>query len=208
MQVATLLDINRALARVFPDMGQIAYALLTRPPLAVFLRLVRLECVRHAASVHPEPGSNSPVIIINRLSPDLCFLPERFSCSITFSSFSKFLFGFLALSPSYFYQVFRCLKFCCSIFKDRAPVPSRKFPPFLGRAFLFYYLPFRLSSGFFNFFRVFGKNIAPDPPLRPASAKCARTPPLSPFFRVRATFARAHARRNGAILVAISTIMS
>ena len=35
MQGATLLDINRALARVFPDTGQIAYALLTRSPLGI-----------------------------------------------------------------------------------------------------------------------------------------------------------------------------
>ena len=35
MRMATLLDINRALARVFPDMGQIAYALLTRSPLDI-----------------------------------------------------------------------------------------------------------------------------------------------------------------------------
>ncbi len=48
-------------------MGQVAYALLTRPPLSilkfnrsVLLKLLaRLACVRHAASVHPEPGSNS-----------------------------------------------------------------------------------------------------------------------------------------------------
>ncbi|KAK5842962.1 hypothetical protein PVK06_005386 [Gossypium arboreum] len=36
-----------------------SYALLTRPPLETPL-LVRLACVKHAASVHPEPGSNSP----------------------------------------------------------------------------------------------------------------------------------------------------
>ncbi|RWR98208.1 putative cytochrome c biosynthesis protein [Cinnamomum micranthum f. kanehirae] len=36
-----------------------SYALLTRPPLETPLP-VRLACVRHAASVHPEPGSNSP----------------------------------------------------------------------------------------------------------------------------------------------------
>ncbi|KAI8026525.1 hypothetical protein LOK49_LG02G01970 [Camellia lanceoleosa] len=35
------------------------YALLTRPPLETPLP-VRLACVKHAASVHPEPGSNSP----------------------------------------------------------------------------------------------------------------------------------------------------
>nr|GEU67532.1 hypothetical protein DCAR_032037 [Tanacetum cinerariifolium] len=36
-----------------------SYTLLTRPPLETPLP-VRLACVKHAASVHPEPGSNSP----------------------------------------------------------------------------------------------------------------------------------------------------
>ena len=42
-----------------------SYALLTRPPLAIILKLpprhvaVRLACVKHAASVQSEPGSNS-----------------------------------------------------------------------------------------------------------------------------------------------------
>ena len=44
-----------------PTQGQVAHALLTRPPLirdrSPFT--VRLECVMHAASVNPEPGSNS-----------------------------------------------------------------------------------------------------------------------------------------------------
>ena len=56
---------------LFPDTGQITHALLTRPPLRTsesIRRLlpkssVRLACVRHAASVHPEPGSNSHVFI-------------------------------------------------------------------------------------------------------------------------------------------------
>ena len=39
--------------------GQVAHVLRTRPPLGVLLHLVRLACVRHAASVRPEPGSNS-----------------------------------------------------------------------------------------------------------------------------------------------------
>ena len=42
---------------------QVAHALLTRPPLSILgqapIYSVRLECVMHAASVHPEPGSNS-----------------------------------------------------------------------------------------------------------------------------------------------------
>ena len=44
--------------------GQVTYVLLTRSPLdsgkQALLPLVRLACIRHAASVHPEPGSNSP----------------------------------------------------------------------------------------------------------------------------------------------------
>ena len=44
-----------------PSHRQIAHALLTRPPLIRSRSsvTVRLECVKHAASVHPEPGSNS-----------------------------------------------------------------------------------------------------------------------------------------------------
>ena len=44
-----------------PSARQVAHALLTRPPLIGPRRgfIVRLECVKHAASVHPEPGSNS-----------------------------------------------------------------------------------------------------------------------------------------------------
>ena len=51
-------------------MRQVTHALLTRPPLSQIelqtevirpKRFVRLACVKHAASVHPEPGSNSHV---------------------------------------------------------------------------------------------------------------------------------------------------
>ncbi len=45
--------------------GQVAHVLLTRSPLGLpwcchQLDLARLACVKHAASVRPEPGSNSP----------------------------------------------------------------------------------------------------------------------------------------------------
>ena len=45
--------------------GQVIHALLTRPPLKLYFASfhtasVRLACVKHAASVRPEPGSNSP----------------------------------------------------------------------------------------------------------------------------------------------------
>ena len=50
-----------------PSERQVAHALLTRPPLSLpslhpknpIGSFVRLACVRHAASVRPEPGSNS-----------------------------------------------------------------------------------------------------------------------------------------------------
>src|SRR3954447_17142758 len=42
--------------------GQVAHVLLTRSPLEYPRRglSARLACVKHAASVRPEPGSNSP----------------------------------------------------------------------------------------------------------------------------------------------------
>ena len=55
--------ITRAFARLSRGGGQVAHVLLTRSPLysapeGAFR--VRLACVKRAASVHPEPGSNSP----------------------------------------------------------------------------------------------------------------------------------------------------
>ncbi len=51
--------------------GQVAHVLLTRSPLGLHwcchqMDLVRLACVKHAASVRPEPGSNSPSRSTNR----------------------------------------------------------------------------------------------------------------------------------------------
>ena len=44
-----------------PSLSQVAHALLTRSPLSAprRARSVRLACIKHAASVRPEPGSNS-----------------------------------------------------------------------------------------------------------------------------------------------------
>ena len=46
-----------------PSGGQVAHVLLTRLPCA--FPHIRLACVRHAASVHSEPGSNSPKRVMN-----------------------------------------------------------------------------------------------------------------------------------------------
>src|SRR5207302_346010 len=44
------------------SLGQVTHVLLTRSPLEYPRRSLsaRLACVKHAASVRPEPGSNSP----------------------------------------------------------------------------------------------------------------------------------------------------
>ena len=56
--------ISRRFQRLSRSSGQISYVLRTRPPLSTPRKglPVRLACVRHAANVHPEPGSNSPFV--------------------------------------------------------------------------------------------------------------------------------------------------
>jgi hypothetical protein len=65
----SLCGISRAFARLSPALGQVSYVLRTRSPLSTLLHSVRLACIRHAASVHPEPGSNSPYIVVSSLRP-------------------------------------------------------------------------------------------------------------------------------------------
>ena len=71
---------------VDPHPGAGSYALLTRPPLRGCKQpSVRLACVKHAASVHPEPGSNSP------LDPQLIHLCLRSSCTELLAQLSLLL---------------------------------------------------------------------------------------------------------------------
>ena len=83
--------------------GQVAYVLLTRSPLLqtkqAWSSSVRLACIRHAASVYPEPGSNSPFELAHSLT--LTFV----------SSFHKFLDVSLLNS--------------CSVFKDQSCIHDR-----------------------------------------------------------------------------------
>ena len=65
--VVVLCGIRTPFGILSPCEGQVAHALLTRPPLkhissgrSLPLHVsARLACVKHAASVRPEPGSNS-----------------------------------------------------------------------------------------------------------------------------------------------------
>ena len=62
-----LRGISLDFSKLSPSLGPVAHALLTRSPLSsrnsarrlLSVRSVRLACVKRAASVRPEPGSNS-----------------------------------------------------------------------------------------------------------------------------------------------------
>ena len=53
--------IRRRFQRLSRIRGQVPHALRTLSPLGASLHPVRLACLIHAASVHSEPGSNSPL---------------------------------------------------------------------------------------------------------------------------------------------------
>src|SRR6201747_2849029 len=62
MRSAVISGISPNFLELSQSRGQVAHVLLTRSPLEHPPKrgLVRLACVKHAASVRPEPGSNSP----------------------------------------------------------------------------------------------------------------------------------------------------
>jgi hypothetical protein len=78
--------INPSFPRLFRCERQVSHALLTRPPLRYFKfhpegivlkHFARLACVRHAASVRPEPGSNSHLKVFDSahyLLTSFCYL--------------------------------------------------------------------------------------------------------------------------------------
>ena len=47
---------------------------LSRSPLSARRQTVRLACIRHAASVHPEPGSNSSLLVEHKAPPNASLL--------------------------------------------------------------------------------------------------------------------------------------
>ena len=78
--LAVLCGISNRFRLLFPCVRQIAHALLTRPPLSLPRRgfSVRLACVKHAASVRPEPGSNSLRLLYTRFSRSTYILTQSF----------------------------------------------------------------------------------------------------------------------------------
>ena len=82
MRRNVLRGVSRRFHRLSPCDGQVAHALRTLPPVAARVLLPRaaprLACVKPAASVHPEPGSNSSLYIsyITKLDLTIRFLKE------------------------------------------------------------------------------------------------------------------------------------
>src|SRR2546427_8568349 len=62
MQDKVISGISPRFRGLSQSQGQVTHVLLTRSPLEYPRKglSVRLACVKHAASVRPEPGSNSP----------------------------------------------------------------------------------------------------------------------------------------------------
>ena len=84
----TTFGISSPFGLLSPSLRQVVYALLTRLPLdsqkQAFNRLVRLACVKHAASVRPEPGSNSPINYIEELNQALNYLLKKLPIAMLF----------------------------------------------------------------------------------------------------------------------------
>ena len=119
----TLCGINVRFQTVSPTQGQVAHALLTRPPLIGDRSpvTVRLECVMHAASVHPEPGSNSRANCIQtafavKIVCRACL--ALFTCLSMSPSRDRIEISFKEIRDS-FALAFACtLISCCSIVND------------------------------------------------------------------------------------------
>ena len=112
--INTLYGITISFPMLSPSYSQVAHVLLTRPPLSYIKQAqyttVRLACVRRAASVRPEPGSNS-LFIINRKLFSLSLLELsrfRFPFRITFL-FLTFLSSLTRVCFSYsLLFIFQC----------------------------------------------------------------------------------------------------
>ena len=70
MRLRLVSGISSGFPGLSQSLGQVTHVLLTRSPLITQEQAlevtVRLACVKHAASVRPEPGSNSPLMFDSR----------------------------------------------------------------------------------------------------------------------------------------------
>ena len=128
-----------------PTERQVLHALLTRSPLSNPRRSypVRLACVRHAASVRPEPGSNSQKLYLKRFHASNHFLNHRF-WQLT-QEFSLAVFAYASNKSINLSKVF-CSSLRYSIYKVQSFA--------LQRTFVYYHMKSRLSRRFFIFFEL------------------------------------------------------
>ena len=161
-----------------PCMRQVTHALLTRPPLShkIFISeenqiecFVRLACVKHAASVHPEPGSNSHVLMLIRQDLSLAKYPLRCLHRIVFTVLGWYSSSNRIRSLNYsleFSRLFHCLiiKVLVVAVSSGLSILScrflfvKNFFKFLSKLFLscesawlLYHFPIYMSSLFFTF---------------------------------------------------------
>ena len=110
------------------------YAPFRRSPPGIATRdAPRLACVKPAASVHPEPGSNSSLYIsyFSKLVPTLFKFPKKLTLSIHCSRY------FVVLS--------------FSLFKDLLVKNPARCPNGIAKVTLFFKLP-KKTINFFTFF--------------------------------------------------------
>ena len=115
--------------RISPDFsglsvcaGQVAYALLTRAPVAgkreqaLSPDAPRLACVRPVASVHPEPGSNSPLFVFSlNLFRLLVRIPKARSSLYLALNWLEALFLLMLLYYSCLFNHVNVLRFCFGV---------------------------------------------------------------------------------------------
>ena len=131
-----------------PSHRQIAHALLTRPPLIGSRSsvTVRLECVKHAASVHPEPGSNS---LKNGILNSLFRVNLKSFSELFFLSF----FYFSTLCSKLLTRIFRSFRL---LFNFQGPFCASRFERScsISQIFLFVNTFFQKISSFFILFHL------------------------------------------------------
>ena len=144
----TLCGISDRFQSLSPSERQIAHALLTRPPLSQIPEgkcFVRLACVRHAASVHPEPGSNSlkNCIITSKTRYNQTSRLSGFVCRFVYTGFSTSS-GLLSINFKRISGSFVCFKLSLFNLQGTMLFAIR----FCEVARLFYHSLINLSSTF------------------------------------------------------------
>ena len=151
-----------------PTGRQVPHALLTRSPLNLVsfgrsripLSPVRLACVRHAASVRPEPGSNSQKIVSkqpfgcsNHLSNNLSSkYTQEFSLAVIRSKTLKQSICCQGVCSSLRYSIYKVQTASRFFAESLISIPQtssivKNFFPFSTIFFLLFFAPFAPPSG-------------------------------------------------------------